>query len=101
MLKIKNFIKNIKLDAVAPTTIARLIMMIIAIAAWGMKMFGIVPPEIDENLIFNIVITAFGVIAFLQAYWKNNSWTESAQIADKVMKCKKEELKGAEWDERN
>lgn len=101
MIKIKNFIKNIKLEAVSATTIVRLVMMVVAIIAWILKMFGIVPAAVDENTIFNIVIVAFGVISFLQAYWKNNSWTESAQIADEIMKYKKEELKGADWNERN
>lgn len=101
MCKIKNFIKNIRLDAVAPATVVRLIMVIIAIIVWILKMFGIMPPTIDESVIADVVITAFGVITFLQSYWKNNSWTESAQVADEIMKYKKEELKGAEWDERN
>lgn len=100
MQKIKNFINSIKLEAVAPSTIVRLIMVMIAIAAWILKMFGIIPPAVDENTVFNIVITTFGIIAFLQSYWKNNSWTESAQIADEVMKYKKEELKGVDLNER-
>lgn len=101
MCKIKNFIKNIKLEAVAPATIARLIMMILAIIVWILKMFGIMPPSIDESAVADIVIALFGIITFLQAYWKNNSWTEAAQVADEIMKYKKEELEGVEWNERN
>lgn len=101
MIKIKNFIKKIKLKSVSAATIVRLVMMVLAIVAWILKMFGVMPPAVDESTIADVVLVVFGIVAFLQAYWKNNSWTEAAQIADGVMKYKKEELEGADWHERN
>lgn len=100
MCKIKNFIKSIKLESVAPATIVRLIMIIIAIVTWILKMFEIMPPEIDESIVADVVIATFGIVTFLQSYWKNNSWTEAAQVADEIMNYKKEELKGVDLDEK-
>lgn len=101
MIKIKNFIMSIKLETVSVATIVRLIMMITAIVIWILKMFGVMSPAIDESIVANIVIVLFGLVTFLQSYWKNNSWTEAAQIADEVMQSKKEELEGDVLNERN
>ena len=101
MIKIKNFIMSIKVESVSVATIVRLIMMIAAIVIWILKMFDIMSPAIDESIVANIVIVLFGLVTFLQSYWKNNSWTEAAQIADAVMQCKKEELGGVDFNERN
>ena len=100
MSKIKNFIGKIRLEAVAPATIVRFIVLIIAIALWILKMFGIIPSRINNNIIFNIIIIVFGVFVFLYVYWKNNSWTEPALVADEIMNFKKEKLKGVDWNER-
>ena len=101
MSKFKDIINDINIDSVSPAVVRRLVVMIIAMIAWVCKMFDIVPPEIDESAIFNIVIVIFGIISFLQCYWKNNSWTQSAQIADSVMGMKREELKGADLNEKS
>lgn len=92
---------SIKVESVSVATIVRLIMMIAAIVIWILKMFDIMSPAIDESIVANIVIVLFGLVTFLQSYWKNNSWTEAAQVADEIMKYKKEELEGVEWNERN
>lgn len=101
MTKIKKFIEKIDIKSVSVSVVVRLIMMIVAMIAWVFKMFGIIPPQLNESDVFNVVITLFGIIAFLQAYWKNNSWTKAAQIADSVMQYKKEELKGVDWNEKS
>lgn len=89
--KVKKTIQDIDLSKVNAGTVIRLVMMIISCALYILKMCGVDIPVIDENTVATIVVTVFGVISFLQAYWKNNSWTKSAQEADALMQEKKAE----------
>ena len=92
MIKIKNFISSINLSGVRTGAWIRAIMMLISIIFYVLKVFGITPPEIDESAVINAVMAVFGIIAFLQGYWKNNSFSEAAQQADKIMIEKKGEI---------
>ena len=89
LLKLKKFIQSIDLSGVRLGTIIRLIMMVISCGLYIAAMLGIEIPIVDENIIANVVLTIFGIISFLQSYWKNNSWTTAAQDADKLMQEKK------------
>lgn len=92
-MKFKTVIKTINLKNVKVSTWVRLAMMVIALVSYLLKEFGLVPPEISENQVYNVVIAIFTVISFLQAYWKNNSFTEAAQEADSYFKLVKEDYK--------
>lgn len=92
-MKIKTVITTINLKKVKISTWVRLLMMIIALVSYLAKEFGLVPPEVTENEVYNIVIAAFTVVSFLQAYWKNNSFTEAAQEADSYFNLLKEDYK--------
>lgn len=92
-MKFKTVIKTINLKNVKVSTWVRLAMMVIALVSYLLKEFGSVPPEISENQVYNVVIAIFTVISFLQAYWKNNSFTEAAQEADSYFKLVKEDYK--------
>lgn len=96
-MKIKTIINKINLKNVKVSTWVRLIMMLIALISYLVKEFGLVPPEVTENVVYNIVITAFTVISFLQAYWKNNSFTKAAQEADDYLNLLKEEYNKEEY----
>ena len=80
MKQIKRFIINVNLSEVSAGAVARLLMLLLSAVFYLMKVFDLVPPAVDENLLCNLVI-AF----FLQSYWKNNSWTYAAQQADELM----------------
>lgn len=92
-MKFKTIIKTINLKNVEVLTWVRLIMMVIALVSYLAKEFGLVPPEITENEVYNGVIVFFTVVSFLQAYWKNNSFTSAAQEADSYFKLLKEDNK--------
>lgn len=92
-MKFKTIIKTINLKNVRVSTWVRLVMVIIALVSYLAKEFGLVPPEISQNEVYNIVIIVFTIISFLQAYWKNNSFTEAAQEADNYFNLLKEDYK--------
>lgn len=92
-MKIKTVITTINLKKVKISTWVRLLMMIIALVSYLAKECGLIPPEVTENDVYNIVIAIFTVVSFLQAYWKNNSFTEAAQEADSYFNLLKEDYK--------
>lgn len=92
-MKFKTIIKTINLKNVNVSTWVRLAMMVIALVSYLAKEFGLVAPEITENQVYNVVIIVFTVVSFLQAYWKNNSFTEAAQEADNYFNLLKEDYK--------
>lgn len=92
-MKFKTIIKTINLKNVKVLTWVRLVMMVISLISYLAKEFGLVPPEITENQVYNIAIIVFTVVSFLQAYWKNNSFTEAAQEADDYFHLLKEDYK--------
>lgn len=92
-MKFKTIIKTINLKNVKVSTWVRLVMLVIALVSYLLKEFGLVPPEITENQVYNVVIVIFTVVSFLQAYWKNNSFTEAAQEADSYFNLLKEDYK--------
>lgn len=89
--KTKKTIQDIDLSQVNAGTVVRLIMVLISCILYVVKVCGIEIPLIDESVVSSIVIVVFGLISFLQAYWKNNSWTKAAQEADAIMQEKKSE----------
>ncbi len=90
MKRIKQFILNINFSRVSAGAVTRLVMLLLSLVFYLMKIFHLVPPAIDEDLVCNLIIAFFGVLAFLQSYWKNNSWTFAAQQADEIMEQLKE-----------
>ena len=89
LTKLKKFIQSIDLSGVSMGTVVRLIMIVISCGLYIAKMVGVEIPVVDENTVATAVVTVFGIISFLQSYWKNNSWTTAAQDADKLMQEKK------------
>lgn len=81
---------------VSPSTIARAIVLALALINTVFALLGWTPLDIDQTVIYQLVSAAAIVIASVIAYWKNNSWTKHAIKADAVMK----ELKAAEKEEK-
>lgn len=96
MRNLKATIKSLDLTNVSLGSWRRLIQMFISILMVVCKSIGIIIPSIDDSLSVNIVILVFVIISFLQSYWKNNSFTMAAQVADIYMHKAKEELKNAD-----
>ena len=92
MKKLKQFIQSINLQGITVGTIVRTVMLIISIVIFILNAFGVEIPVIEENTVTDVIIALFGLISFLQAYWKNNSITKAAQEADKIMQEKKGEI---------
>ena len=77
------------LKNISAGTIARTIVLVLALINQVLTATGHAVLPIDDEQINTLVSTAWTVIASLVAYWKNNSVTSAAIEADKV----KEEIK--------
>lgn len=78
--------KNLK--NVSAGTWVRLVLLVAVLINNALTVFGI-NPVVTEGIAGEAAVTVTTVLAALTAYWKNNSFTEAAIIADEVM----EELK--------
>lgn len=79
--------KNINLAGVTPETWARTIVLFIALINQILAIMGKGQIEIAESDIYQICSLVFTVISTIWAWWKNNSFSLSAQDGDKVMKA--------------
>ena len=73
------------LKNISAGTIARTIVLVLALINQVLTATGHAVLPIDDEQINTLVSTAWTVIAALVAYWKNNSVTPAAIEADKVM----------------
>lgn len=70
------------MNGITKGTIARTIILALALINQLLTAFGYQPLQIDDALIENIVAAVFTIIAAVWAWWKNNSFTKHAQAAD-------------------
>lgn len=70
-------------------TIARTIVLFLALANQVMVAFGWSPVEIEENNVYTLVSTIATMVTAVWAWWKNNSFTKAAIKADEVLKEEK------------
>lgn len=68
-----------------PETIARTIVAAIALLNAVMVMIGKTPLDLDENTIYVVCSGVAVIITTIWAWWKNNSFTKAAIIADDYM----------------
>ena len=64
----------------------RTIVLIVALINQGLNMAGLDVLPFAEEQVADAVTTLFTVIASVWAWWKNNSFTNKAQEADKVLR---------------
>ena len=83
--------RKLNLEGVTPNTIARAIFLFITLLNMILKAFNMIPFDISEDAIYEVVSALAVVIAAIVGFWKNNSFTEEAQVADKTMKKAKKE----------
>ena len=83
MNKIKDIFANI--SNVKVGTWVRGILLIISFVNMALSAAGKAPIPADYNELCTIVSVIFSILVGISAYWKNNSFTEAAQTADKFL----------------
>ena len=78
--------ENLKIKA---DTIARTVVLFIALANQVMVAVGWSPIELDENSVYTLASTIATIVASVWAWWMNNSFTKAALKADKVLEKEK------------
>lgn len=88
---------NMKVDLknVTADTWARTVVLFLALANQMLAIFGKGQIAITEDEVYQLVSVIATIIATLSAWWKNNSFTQAAQVSDQMMKdikcCEKED----------
>ena len=72
-------------NKISAGTIARTIILLLALINQCLSMAGVSPLPIEDEQVETIITTAWTVIAALIAWWKNNSFTPEAIQADKYL----------------
>ena len=80
---------------VSKGTIARTIILALALLNSVLSAFGVELIEIPDDTINTLLDAIFLIVAAITAWWKNNSFTKSAIQADMVLKDLK--TYGEEW----
>lgn len=82
--------KKINLEGVTPETWARTIVLLIALINQVLAILGKGKIEIAESDIYQICTLVFTFVSAIWSWWKNNSFSVSAQDGDAVMKSLEE-----------
>jgi len=70
-------------------TIARTVILVVALVNQALTMAGKSILPISDEQITEVISLAFTVVSALIAWWKNNSFTQAAITADETMKTLK------------
>ena len=73
------------MNTVKKDTIIRTIVLIVALINQALTLSGKNPLPFEDDEIVNVLSYAFTAAASLWAWWKNNSFTQNAIKADKVL----------------
>lgn len=79
--------KKINLEGVTPETWARTIIMILALVNQFLMIFGKEQIPFAEDSIYQFISMIATAVSTLWVWWKNNSFSVSAQDGDRVMKA--------------
>ena len=79
-------------NKISAGTIARTIILLLALINQCLSMAGVSPLPIEDEQVETVITTAWTVIAALIAWWKNNSFTQAALAGDAL----KDEIKAGE-----
>lgn len=71
-------------------TIARTMCLVLALINQVLAIFGHDSIPIADDMVYQAVSIVFTVVTAVAAWWKNNSFTKTARVADDTMK----QLKG-------
>ncbi len=98
MKKIVNFFKSINWKDIKPHTYVSMVMVVVAVVNYALTAVGQPIIHLSDETVTFWVNTAMTIIFAVYPMWKNNSYTDMAQLADKAMyalrdgKITKEEL---------
>lgn len=67
---------------VESSTIARTIILAIALVNQFLSIAGFCPLPLEEETLYELISCIFTVIASIWSWWKNNSFTQKAIAAD-------------------
>lgn len=70
-------------------TIARTVVLFLALANQVIVAMGWSPVEIEEDSVYALVSTVATLVTAIWAWWKNNSFTKAAIKADRVLEEEK------------
>ena len=84
-----NNTKNNKMN-ITSGTIARTIILVLALLNQLLTATGHSVINISDESINTLISTSFTIVTAVIAWWKNNSFTQSALKADEVMREEKE-----------
>ncbi len=74
---------------VSAGTIGRTVCLCLALANQILVVFGKGTIDFVDEEVYQVVSTVFTIVTAIAAWWKNNSFTKAARIADAIMKEEK------------
>ena len=74
------------MNKISSGTIARTIVLALAIVNQILCIMGLSPIPIDDEVVVELITTSAMVVTAMLAWWKNNSFTQKAIAADKTFK---------------
>lgn len=90
MNKLKKFLSQINVKDIKPSTYVSAVVLIFTMANYVLNIMGKPVININENEIAAWVTAIVGVVGIVYSWYKNQSITHPAQVADDVMKILKD-----------
>lgn len=66
-------------------TVVRTIMLLVVVINMALKNVGKQPIEVAESDVYSLIEMIVSVVIILLSWWKNNSFTKNAQLADEYL----------------
>lgn len=90
MNKLKKFLSQINVKDIKPSTYVSAVVLIFTMVNYVLNIMGESVININENEITAWVTAIVGVVGIVYSWYKNQSITHPAQVADDVMKILKD-----------
>lgn len=90
MNKVKNFLKQINVKDIKASTYVSAVVLIFTMVNYVLNIMGKPVININENEIAAWVTAIVGVVGIIYSWYKNQSITHPAQVADDIMKILKD-----------
>mgnify|MGYP000614074726 FL=1 len=90
MNKLKNFLEQINVKDIKPSTYVSAVVLIFTMVNYVLNIMGKPVININENEIAAWVTAIVGVAGIIYSWYKNQSITKPAQVADDVMQILKD-----------
>ena len=90
MNKLKKFLSQINVKDIKPSTYVSAVVLIFTMVNYVLNIMGKPVININENEIAAWVTAIVGVVCIIYSWYKNQSITHPAQVADDIMKILKD-----------